>query len=53
MEKRILTLVCELDNKADTLWIWDCHMNGVTNGIRIFAIGEGNQMCDHDQGEEE
>lgn len=47
MEKRILTLVIELDNKDDTLWIWDAHKEQkIMNGIRIFAIGEGDQICD-------
>ncbi len=47
MTKRILTLLVELEeyNKPD--WIWNCHLDKeFHHGIRVIAIGEGDQMSD-------
>lgn len=43
MNKRILTLVIEIDDIKKPNWIWESHKNGeYINDIFIMSISEGN-----------
>lgn len=47
-DKRILTLVVELQgNMGD--WVWDAHMKGPVNGLKVRGISEGNLMKEYDK----
>jgi len=43
-EKRILTLLVEVE-KESNFWIWESHMSHeFINGVHVLAIGEGDQF---------
>jgi len=42
-DKRVLTLVVELQGSEGN-WVWDAHMKGPVNGLRIKSISEGDSV---------
>lgn len=49
---RILTVVVELTgSEAD--WLWDAHLNGPINGVKVLALGDGNEFDRTDELEKE
>lgn len=51
-EKRILTLLVEIDEKDISTWIWDSHISGTSShGINVIAICEGDQLKDIEEAE--
>ena len=40
-DKRILTVVVELQGDEGN-WLWEAHMKGPKNGVKVLALGDGN-----------
>lgn len=53
MTKRTLTLLIEVDQDNKPIWIWDSHQaSRCWHGVKILAIGEGDQFKDIEDEEE-
>ena len=41
---RVLTLVVTLEGTESAQWLWDAHLNGPINGIKVNKISDGDEV---------